>query len=254
MIDQLLTIAEAAGKEIMTVYERNDFSGIVDFKADNSPLTLADTKSHQVIEAGLQEHFPQIPILSEEGKEIPYQTRKNWNTFWLVDPLDGTKEFIKRNGDFTVNIALIEENVPVLGVIYAPTHDLMYVGVKGEGAFKQVGVQIETREKMRVNEKKEDLIAVVSRSHATAQDEQILETYKIAQKVSVGSSLKFCLVAEGKADLYFRSGPTMEWDTGAGQAILEAAGGQMHKIDGQPFTYNKNSLLNSGFLCTGWRS
>ncbi|MEM6297458.1 MAG: 3'(2'),5'-bisphosphate nucleotidase CysQ, partial [Bacteroidota bacterium] len=158
--------------------------------------------------------------------------------------------FIKRNGDFTVNIALIENNRPVLGVIFAPTHDTMYFGSKTEGAFKQVGAA--ATEKMEVNRKTENLVAVVSRSHAKPEDKAVMEEYKVKESISVGSSLKFCMVAEGKADIYFRSGPTMEWDTAAGQAILESAGGQMERLDGEYFAYNKESLLNSGFLCKGW--
>lgn len=250
MVNELIRISREAGSKILDIYHNADFSEIVDFKADDSPLTLADKVAHQHIAAELQNYFPDIPVLSEEGKTIDYEVRKNWSRFWLVDPLDGTKEFIKRNGDFTVNIALVEEEKATLGVIFAPTHDTTYFGSLQKGAFKQVGDA--QAQKIRVNDKVEDLIAVVSRSHATPEDQRIMETYKVTQSISVGSSLKFCMVAEGKADIYFRSGPTMEWDTGAGQAILESAGGQMETKEGKPFTYNKSSLLNPGFLCKGW--
>lgn len=250
MKDTLITIAREAGAEILKIYHDTDFSKVVDFKADDSPLTLADTASHKVIAARLAKHFPDIPILSEEGQQKEYAVRSQWKRFWLVDPLDGTKEFIKRNGDFTVNIALIEENRPVLGVIFAPTHDTVYAAFPETGAFKQVGEQ--PSQALHVNQKTENCVAVVSRSHASPEDQHVLSNYDVKETVSVGSSLKFCLVAEGTADLYFRSGPTMEWDTAAGQAILEHAGGSMSRIDGTPFRYNKESLLNPGFICKGW--
>jgi 3'(2'), 5'-bisphosphate nucleotidase len=247
-IDKLGEIAIKAGAKIMEIYAYKDFSGIVDFKADNSPLTLADQEANKIIEASLRELYS-FPIISEEGKNVPYELRRAWQEFWLVDPLDGTKEFIKRNGEFTVNIAFLQNNKPAVGVIYAPVIDVLYLGVVGKGAFKiEKGVKTE----IKTNQKKEQLIAVGSRSHASPEDEAVLKNYDITGKISVGSSLKFCLVAEGKADLYFRSGPTMEWDTAAGQAILEAAGGKMYNQSGKEFVYNKESLLNGGFLCTGW--
>ena len=247
-IDKLGEIARKAGAKIMEIYAYHDFSAIVDFKADNSPLTLADKEANKIIEASLHELYS-FPIISEEGKNIPYELRRGWEAFWLVDPLDGTKEFIKRNGEFTVNIAFLQHNKPVVGVIYAPVPDILYVGVVGEGAYKvEAGIKTE----IKTNQRKTELVAVGSRSHASPEDEAVLKNYKISKMTSIGSSLKFCLVAEGKADLYFRSGPTMEWDTAAGQAILEAAGGKMYNQSGKDFTYNKESLLNGGFLCTGW--
>ncbi len=247
-IDTLGEIARKAGEKIMEIYAYKDFSEIVDFKADNSPLTLADKEANTIIENSLRELYS-FPIISEEGKNIPYELRRGWKEFWLVDPRDGTKEFIKRNGEFTVNIALLKDNKPAIGVIYAPVLDILYIGVVGKGAFKVEGG---IRTEIKTNQRKEQLIAVGSRSHASPEDEAVLKNYAIVDKISIGSSLKFCLVAEGKADLYFRSGPTMEWDTAAGQAILEAAGGKMYNQSGKEFSYNKESLLNGGFLCTGW--
>ncbi|HEY8399729.1 MAG TPA: 3'(2'),5'-bisphosphate nucleotidase CysQ [Cytophagaceae bacterium] len=246
MVELIKDIAVKAGQKILEIYNREDFSGIVDFKADNSPLTLADKESHNVIVAELEKAFPEIPVLSEEGKDIPYEERKNWTKFWCVDPLDGTKEFIKKNGEFTVNIALIENNTPVLGVIYAPVPNILYSGVVSKGAQKQEGTDIKD---IRVNTKQKDYVAVGSRSHAAPEEQNFLSKLPVSGLVSVGSSLKFCMVAEGKADVYFRFGPTMEWDTAAGQAIVEAAGGKVLNEKFQPFTYNKESLRNGSFYC-----
>ena len=253
-ITTLQDIAIAAGKKILEIYHDSDFSQVVDFKDDQSPLTLADKASHEVIMAGLNQHFPQIPIISEEGKNIAYEERKEWNPFWLVDPLDGTKEFIKRNGQFTVNIALIHQGHPVIGVIYTPvTEELYYAtqeGYAGEvkvGAYKQEG----SGEAYPITTRKtsESRVAVRSSSHASEEEEAVLSRYDVQESISRGSSLKFCMVAEGKADIYYRHGPTMEWDTAAGQAIVEGAGGKVFRGTGpQPFTYNKESLLNSSFL------
>jgi 3'(2'), 5'-bisphosphate nucleotidase len=247
-IEKLADIARKAGKKIMDIYAYTDFSGIVDFKSDNSPLTLADKEANTIIEEELRKLYA-FPIISEEGKNIPFELRRAWQEFWLVDPLDGTKEFIKRNGEFTVNIAFLKNNKPVIGVIYAPVLDALYIGVVGKGAYK---IDKGVRAEIKTNQKKTKLIAVGSRSHGSPEDEAVLKNYDIVDKTSIGSSLKFCLLAEGKADLYFRSGPTMEWDTAAGQAILEAAGGKMYNQSGKEFIYNKESLLNGGFLCTGW--
>ncbi len=245
-IQKINEIARKAGEAIMRIYNDEDFSKVVDFKSDNSPLTLADKASHEVIEAALTAFDPSIPILSEEGKEMAYTERKNWDVFWLVDPLDGTKEFIKRNGEFTVNIALIENKRPVLGVIYVPATDVYYYGKVGEGAYKKEGRNSPSA--MKTTVKESDLVAVRSRSHASDEEQAILNQYGVTDFISVGSSLKFCMVAEGKADIYFRHGPTMEWDTGAGQAVLEAAGGVVVDKNG-PFSYNKESLLNGSFIC-----
>lgn len=248
-IEIIKRIARAAGDEIMRIYNDADFASVVDFKDDNSPLTLADKASHAVIEKELLANFPEIPIISEEGDEIAYEQRKNWSVFWLVDPLDGTKEFIKRNGEFTVNIALIKDNRPVLGVVYTPVKNALYQGVVGEGALK---ISDGNEQQIRVNQQEEKTVAVRSKSHASEEEETVLQKYGVKDSISVGSSLKFCMVAEGKADIYYRHGPTMEWDTAAGQAVVEAAGGKVFQQTGDtPFTYNKESLLNSSFLCLG---
>jgi 3'(2'), 5'-bisphosphate nucleotidase len=246
-ISRLEEIARKAGSKIMEIYAFTDFSIIVDFKSDNSPLTLADKEANKIIEEELRTHYI-FPIISEEGKDIPYELRSGWKEFWLVDPLDGTKEFIKKNGEFTVNIALIVDKKPLIGIIYAPVLDILYVGIVGKEAYKIVKG---TKKTLKTNGKKAQRIAVGSRSHSSPEDEAVLENYDVIDKTSIGSSLKFCLVAEGNADVYFRSGPTMEWDTAAGQAILEAAGGKMYNQSGGDFIYNKKSLLNGGFLCLG---
>jgi 3'(2'), 5'-bisphosphate nucleotidase len=244
-IEKIVGIAEKAGKKILEIYNNSDFSGIVDFKADNSPLTLADRESHKIIDAELKQLFP-YPVLSEEGKSVAFQERKNWEIFWLVDPLDGTKEFIKRNGQFTVNIALIENKKPVLGVIYVPVSATAYYGEKGKGAFKKADGKIET---LRVSGKKSDWTAVGSSSHSSPEEELILKKYPVKRSIAIGSSLKFCLLAEGKAEIYYRHGPTMEWDTAAGQAIVECSGGYVFDMNELPFLYNKESLVNGSFIC-----
>lgn len=250
-IESIKQIAIEAGRKILEIYEKYaDLEAITERKADNSPLTLADQASHTIISERLMALYPQIPLLSEEGKHTAYEIRKEWDRFWLVDPLDGTKEFIKRNGEFTVNIALIEKNLPVLGVIYAPVWNLLYYGIHSQGAFKETPGQLPVR--LQVNNKQNLLTAVGSRSHADPAEAEVLNKYDISGTTSIGSSLKFCLIAEGKADIYYRHGPTMEWDTAAGQAIVAAAGGQVQDASGNIFTYNKPSLLNSSFLCQGF--
>lgn len=251
MLDTIIAIAKNAGRAILEIYHNPELSRTVESKTDDSPLTLADQASHEVIAEALQTYFPEIPVLSEEGKHMAYGERKDWGEFWLVDPLDGTKEFIKRNGQFTVNIALIENGYPVLGVIYAPVTDTLYAGKLGECAFKQEGG---SRHDLQVNNSSNGRVAVRSASHAAEEEETLLTKYDVQDTISVGSSLKFCMVAEGKADIYYRHGPTMEWDTAAGQAILEAAGGKVYvgQQEEERFYYNKEDLLNTSFLCLGF--
>ncbi len=250
-VSKIVSIAKLAGKAILNIYHDANFSQVVDFKSDNSPLTLADKAAHDVIVDQLGRTYPEIPIISEEGAEIPYEQRKVYKTYWLVDPLDGTKEFIKRNGEFTVNIALIENEVPVMGVVYVPVVDVTYYGGVESGAFLEEG-NSEPRQ-IRVNNKESNRIAVRSKSHPAPEEEVVLERYQVIESISRGSSLKFCMVAEGKADIYYRHGPTMEWDTGAGQAVVEAAGGKVLMGTGpESFVYNKPSLLNGSFLCLGF--
>lgn len=247
-IDIIIKIAQEAGNRILDIYENEDFEKTIDFKADDSPLTVADKAANEVIVAELIHNYPEIPVMSEEEKQDEYSTRKNWTKFWCVDPLDGTKEFIKKNGQFTVNIALIEEGYPVLGVIYAPVLDIMYYS-DGDSAFK-----IEKGEKsiLEVNNKFEDRIAVGSASHSSEEEKELLSNYKVTESIAIGSSLKFCMLAEGKADIYYRHGPTMEWDTAAGQAVLEGAGGSVSTMEKERFFYNKEELRNKSFLCLGF--
>ena len=249
-IQSLINIAGKAGDAILEIYNDSDFSSVVDFKSDNSPLTLADKASHVVIEKNLTETYPDIPLISEEGEQYEFDQRKEWDTFWLIDPLDGTKEFIKRNGEFTVNIALIHHGKPVLGVVYTPVKDVCYYGEEGKGAFK---ISRDHEKPLKVNNNDPKSVAVRSKSHPSPEEEVVLDRYGVKESISVGSSLKFCMVAEGKADIYYRHGPTMEWDTAAGQAVLEAAGGKVYQgnTEDVPFTYNKESLLNGSFLCIG---
>lgn len=247
-IKDIIAIAKDAGKAILHIYENEDFSKTIDFKSDDSPLTIADQKSHEVIDAALRALTPTIPILSEEGKEMGFDERKDWTEFWCVDPLDGTKEFIKKNGQFTVNIALIKDKKPVMGVIYTPVTDTTYYS-DGETAFKEENgetVQI------KVNNKAEKRIAVRSASHASEEEDVLLKQYDVVDTISKGSSLKFCMVAEGKADIYYRHGSTMEWDTAAGQAIVQGAGGVVLNPDKTDFNYNKEVLRNGSFLCLGF--
>ncbi|MDQ0160543.1 3'(2'),5'-bisphosphate nucleotidase CysQ [Alkalibacillus salilacus] len=260
MIKELANIALDAGREIMEIYKK-DFD--VAYKEDESPLTIADEQAHAVIEKGLRHHFPMTPILSEEGDDITYSERKEWDQFFLVDPLDGTKEFIKKNGEFTVNIALVDGDYPSVGVIYAPALDILYVGIIGEGTYKlsqASEANIETKDDMKnlsqtlpLELTRDSVRVVASRSHMSEETEAFIEELKAengeVETVSSGSSLKFCLVAEGEADYYPRYAPTMEWDTGAGQAIVEAVGKTVVRYeDDERFYYNRENLTNGWFL------
>ncbi len=246
-IQDIVTIAKEAGNAIMQVY-RQDFE--VEYKQDSSPLTLADKKANDIIEDGLNKLSVNLPILSEEGKEIPYEVRKHWEYFWLVDPLDGTKEFVKKNNEFTVNIALIHKDTPILGVVYAPALDICYWAKRGEGAFK--GGQ---RLPLKTEDQRETYRIVASRSHMSDDTQAFIDaidTNKEKELISIGSSLKICLVAEGEADIYPRLGPTMEWDTGAAHAIVNEVNCTLIKYTKnnikEKHTYGKNSLLNGWFV------
>lgn len=238
-------LAIKAGEKIMEVYSR-EFG--VQYKEDSSPLTDADLASHRVIEDGLLAFTPDIPVVSEEGAQVTYSVRRSFERFWLVDPLDGTKEFVRRNGEFTVNIALIERNAPVLGVIYVPAHGVLYYGEKGFGAFRQEREGRPVRLKRKLLAPGSPLRVIVSRSHPSPEVEEFLKAHNAVSSVKAGSSLKFCLVAEGSADLYPRFSQTSEWDTAAGHAIAEAAGCTVTTHEGSPLTYNKMALLNPGFV------
>jgi len=262
-ISDIISIALKAGNAIMEIYNSDNFE--VEIKSDNSPLTRADKVSHEIIKNSLSMLHPSIPVLSEEGKGILYEARKNWEKYWLVDPLDGTKEFIKKNDEFTVNIALIENNHPVLGVIYAPAYNnnlsdyskhgssdesinfpgTIYFAQKGLGTFKMIENDNPVRIEMNNSELSNKVIAVKSRSHSSDEEDKVLKNLNVTDYISVGSSLKFCMIAEGKAQIYYRHGPTNEWDVGAGYAIAKYAGA---KIEGLEF--NKQNLLNGSFLLT----
>lgn len=239
-IQTLRQIAGEAGKRILEIYGQADFQ--FERKADNSPLTEADRASHRLIESELKKQYPDIPILSEEGKAIPCEIRKQWTRFWIVDPLDGTKEFIRRNGEFTVNIALLENGIITLGVIDVPVLGIQYYAQKNQGAFRQKGAS--DIESISVNPNlKPGVTAVRSRSHASPEEEAYANKVGCDEILSAGSSLKFCRVAEGQAHYYYRHGPTMEWDTAAGHAIAEAAGAVVSGLQ-----YNKSDLRNGPFL------
>lgn len=251
--EALKQISIEAGKVILEIYDRDDFESITDFKADNSPLTLADKAAHAVIERELKVLYPNIPILSEEGNSISFEERKDWSRFWLVDPLDGTKEFIKRNGEFTVNIALIENGSPVFGVVHVPVKGITYWNEDESHAYKQTGkAEIETISVSHFSEKDAGLRFVCSRSHLSPEIEEYIGKYKEPEKVSMGSSLKFMILAEGGAEIYPRLGLTSEWDTAAAQAVLEAAGGEVVTWpELKPMQYNKENILNPYFIARG---
>lgn len=238
------TAAENAAEQILKVYESSDFD--VERKSDDSPLTKADKASHDAIVDELEKTG--LPILSEEGDEVPYDVRKSWEYFWMIDPLDGTKEFIKRNGEFTVNIALIHENKSILGVVQVPVQNKLYWAVDNEAYLYHEG----TFSKLLVNSidlNQEGLNVVASRSHLSEETQEFIDALNNPEIVSMGSSLKLLAVAEGAADLYPRYAPTMEWDTAAAQAIVEAAGGTViQKKSKENVLYNKEDLLNPYFL------
>jgi len=247
LLDPVLAIADEACRAILAVYN-SDFA--VELKDDRSPLTQADRAAHAVIVAGLAALEPALPILSEESAGSEIGERRSWQRYWLVDPLDGTKEFIKRNGEFTVNIALIDGHEPVLGVVAAPVPGTAWLGSVGSGAWKRTAAG---RDAIAVRRPAAEPLRVVgSRSHASPALAAFLDTLGPHELKPMGSSLKICLVAEGEADLYPRLGPTSEWDTAAAQAVLIAAGGSMIDLTGQPLTYNaRESLLNPHFLALG---
>jgi 3'(2'), 5'-bisphosphate nucleotidase len=246
LLPDVITLAEAASKKVLEIY-RTDFN--VEFKADNSPLTAADMASHHIIVDGLRQLSPDIPILSEESANAPWAERRHWYRFWLVDPIDGTKEFTNRSGEFTVNIALIEHGVPILGVVTAPALGEVYWGVKGEGAFKRDKAGHIRRLNVVVPPAIKRVVA--SKNHLNEETEAFIEALGEHRLVQAGSSLKFCKIAEGHADIYPRLGPTCEWDTGAAHAILSAAGGKVETLEGKPLPYGKEDVLNPYFVASG---
>ena len=258
-----ISAALKAGEEILSIYEdpASDFE--IEKKADNSPLTIADRKAHETIVAVLNK--TPFPVLSEEGKHLDYGIRSKWNTLWIVDPLDGTKEFIKRNGEFTVNIALVKNSVPVMGVIYVPVKKELYYAAEGVGAYKYSGISrlegdevslqqlMEHSVRMPSKAVRDHFIVVASRSHLSPETKEYIADLEKKQGgielISSGSSIKICLVADGMADVYPRFAPTMEWDTAAGHAIARAAGMEVYQAGkNEPLRYNKEDLLNPWFI------
>lgn len=250
-----------AGKSIMDIYMNPDADFEIETKADNSPLTLADKASNRLIVSALS--VTPFPILSEEEKEFPFEERKKWTTLWIVDPLDGTKEFIKRNGEFTVNIALVNNGIPVVGVIYVPVRKELYFACDTLGAYKLTNIDGASQPSMDEMRRRatrlpsalmhQGMVVVASRSHQTEETTRYIENLRKKGQpvtlISSGSSLKICLVAEGSADIYPRFAPTMEWDTAAGHAIAKAAGCEIYHIDEKtPLSYNKEKLLNPWFV------
>ncbi|OWY24179.1 3'(2'),5'-bisphosphate nucleotidase [Sphingobacteriales bacterium UPWRP_1] len=248
-INLLLDIARLAGKAILQIYN-NAFD--VTQKDDNSPLTLADTASNQVIIDRLTQNYPQIPIISEENKQTAWEERQKWEYCWLIDPLDGTKEFIKRNGEFTINIALIHRQSPVLGLVYIPVQDLAYYAVKGKGSYKVESGGVAVRIHTRPIEAGKPVITFASRSHRNRETNEFIdrleEKYGNVTVTGAGSALKFCMVAEGKAHVYPRFSPCMEWDTAAGHIVAAEAGATVNQPDGSPLLYNKENLLSPYFV------
>lgn len=245
-LTEVIAIAREAGIAIMDVYQNENIGTTL--KADESPLTLADLAAHKVIIRGLANLSPALPVLSEEGVDISYEERSQWPKFWLVDPLDGTKEFIKRNGEFTVNIALIENGVPTLGVVYAPAISVCYYAATGLGAYIQRGTAAAVAIHTNIANENEPVKVVASRSHSDERTQALLEKLGSYECISMGSSLKLCMVADGSAHFYPRLGPTMEWDTAAAHAVVSIAGGRVCKKDGSELDYNKAKLLNPEFF------
>lgn len=247
LLDSCRRLARDAGEAILAVYA-GDFD--VMHKADDSPLTRADLAAHRIITRGLAALTPELPCLSEEAADIGYDERRGWTRYWLVDPLDGTREFVNRNDDFTVNIALIDHGVPMLGVVLAPALDVSYSALRGEGAWRDDGAGPEA---IRSRPRQARPRVAASRSHCDAMLTALLAALPEHDVVHRGSALKFGLVAEGEVDLYLRTGPTSEWDTAAGQCVVEAAGGAVRTLpDWQALAYNrKASLLNPGFIVAG---
>ncbi len=243
-LETVKAIAERAGRAALALYK--DQALWVKAKSDGSPVTAADMASERVIQAELRPLDPSIPYLSEESAPASYEDRRHWKRFWLVDPLDGTKEFIKHTGEFTVNIALIEDGAPVLGVVVAPALGVSYYAARGKGAWKEEEGGVPKRLVSRLADPTRPIRIVESVSHPSPELEQFLEAFQVEGRLKIGSSLKFCLLAEGSADIYPRLGPTMEWDVGAGDCIFRhSAAGDPHP---SPLVYNKESLLNSRFV------
>jgi 3'(2'), 5'-bisphosphate nucleotidase len=249
LAERVTAIARAAAREILEVYGAGEAART--YKADDSPLTAADLRAHRLITSALAELTPGVPVLSEEAPRPPYAERARWRRYWLVDPLDGTREFLSRNGEFTVNIALIEAHAPALGIVHVPVSDTTYGGIPGEGAWRRAGTT--EAQPLRVATPAANPVRVVgSRSHRGDSLGGFLARLGPHELLPVGSSLKFCLIAEGAADVYPRLGPTSEWDTAAAHAVLVAAGGAVLELDGRPLRYNtREELVNPFFVAFG---
>jgi 3'(2'), 5'-bisphosphate nucleotidase len=241
----VVELARAAGNATMKYYDAAEVPGLRE-KDDRSPVTLADEVAHDILVDGLRLLDPGTPVISEEAEAAAFELRRGWRRFWLVDPLDGTKEFIKRRAEFTVNVALIEDGEPVLGVVLAPALDLIYWAAKGSGAWRQERAESPQRIYSRHVPAGTALTVVESLSHPSVELEEYLKTIPVARRVKAGSSLKFCWVAEGRADVYPRLGPTMEWDVAAGDCIYRQSGREGERPS--PLTYNKPDLRNTSFI------
>jgi len=241
----VIELAREAGRATMRYYGAPEDAGVRE-KEDRSPVTLADEVAHGILLEGLRRIDPTAPVVSEEGAAADFEARRGWRRFWLVDPLDGTKEFIKRRAEFTVNVGLIDDGEPVFGVVLAPALDLLYWAVKGEGAWREAKGQVPERIYSSVPAAGTPLTVVESLSHPSPELEEYLKTIPVARRVKAGSSLKFCWVAEGKADIYPRLGPTMEWDVAAGDCVYRQSG--RHGERPSPLTYNKPDLRNPSFV------
>lgn len=249
--DSLIKIARDAGNAIMKIYA-DESSFEIESKDDNSPLTKADKASNQIICDGIEKLAVQYPIISEENKLVTYEERKDYTRYWLIDPLDGTKEFIKRNGEFTVNIALIENGRPIMGIVYAPVLQEMYWSITGEGAYLENGDGQKKLECNTFSKQDANLRVVCSRSHLNEETQSFVDNLTTPELVAKGSSLKFLILAKGEAELYPRIAPTMEWDTAAAHSILEEAGGSVLQYESaDPLAYNKENLLNPYFVAMG---
>ena len=247
-IKEIIELAEKAGAAAQAIYDRGSVE--VETKDDKSPLTEADKESNRIICEGL-EKLGDIPVLSEESASVDAKVRQAWPQYWLVDPLDGTKEFIKRTGDFTINIALIEKGKPIAGVVFAPVVDEMYFAVKGQGAYQKLAGDKLRALKVRHMPDDGALRCLVSRSHLGKEADIIKAKYPKVDLIPMGSSLKFCRIASGDSDFYLRAKPTSEWDTAAAQSVLEEAGGMVLNFSGEPLQYNKNDILNPSFIAIG---
>ncbi|AOY87122.1 3'(2'),5'-bisphosphate nucleotidase [Marinobacter salinus] len=246
ILPDVIKVADEASEKVLHIYQ-SDFK--VNYKEDQSPVTAADMASHDIILRGLRSIARDIPVLSEEGKDIPWEERKHWRRFWLVDPVDGTREFTQRNGEFTVNIAMIEDGEPVMGVVIAPALKEAFWGVVGEGAHKRD--RTGKIHRIQVAEPKASKRVLASKSHLNDETRAFIETLGEHELLQAGSSLKFCRIAEGHADIYPRLGPTSEWDTAAAQAVLTAAGGKVETLEGKPLRYGKENVLNPHFIAAG---